>query len=119
CLIDMRISGMIAIPASLGSNFIHIAGMSIHIAPEYTIHIIGIRRSGASLFRAQGCNRNAAHLSPYCVAGGSPHLRRLLGILTGPGAGEKTQICRNGPLLPASLADAKNRAGGGHRLGPR
>jgi hypothetical protein len=35
---------MIAIPASLGSNFIHIAGMPIHIAPEYTIHIIGIRR---------------------------------------------------------------------------
>jgi len=35
---------MIAIPASLGSNFIHIAGMSIHIAPEYTIHIIGIRK---------------------------------------------------------------------------
>jgi hypothetical protein len=34
---------MIAIPASLGSNFIHIAGMPIHIAPEYTIHIIGIR----------------------------------------------------------------------------
>src|SRR5215471_434378 len=39
----MRISGMIAIPASLGSNFIHIAGMPIHIAPEYTIHIVGIR----------------------------------------------------------------------------
>ena len=35
---------MIAIPASLGSNFIHIAGMAIHIAPEYSIHIIGIRR---------------------------------------------------------------------------
>jgi hypothetical protein len=42
-LIDRKISGMIAIPASLGSNFIHIAGMPIHIAPEYTIHIIGIR----------------------------------------------------------------------------
>ena len=34
---------MIAIPASLGSNFIHIAGMPIHIAPEILIHIIGIR----------------------------------------------------------------------------
>ena len=51
------------------------------------------------------------------VAGGSAYLRRLFGILTGPGAGEKTQVRGNGPLLPASLAHAKNRAGGGHRLG--
>ena len=33
---------MIAIPASLRSDFIHIAGMTIHIALESTIHIIGI-----------------------------------------------------------------------------
>jgi transposase len=46
-------------------------------------------------------------------------LHRLLGILTGPSAGEKTQVCGHGPLLPASLADAKNSAGSGHRLGQR
>ena len=40
---------MIAIPASLGSNFIHIGGMPIHIAPEYTIHIIGIRTKISTL----------------------------------------------------------------------
>jgi hypothetical protein len=34
---------MIAIPASLRSDFIHIAGTAIHIAPECTIHITGIR----------------------------------------------------------------------------
>ena len=48
-MLDMRISGMIAIPASLGSNFIHIAGMPIHIAPEYTIHIIGIRTTSTPM----------------------------------------------------------------------
>jgi len=35
---------MIVIPASLRSDFIHIAGMTIHIALESTIHIVGIRR---------------------------------------------------------------------------
>ena len=34
---------MIAIPASLRSDFIHMAGMTIHIALESTIHIVGIR----------------------------------------------------------------------------
>ena len=34
---------MIAIPASLRSDFIHIAGTAIHIAPECAIHITGIR----------------------------------------------------------------------------
>jgi hypothetical protein len=33
---------MIAIPASLRSDFIHIAGTGIHIALESTIHITGI-----------------------------------------------------------------------------
>src|ERR1700686_3718418 len=36
-------SGMIVIPASLSSDFIHMAGMTIHIALESTIHIAGIR----------------------------------------------------------------------------
>jgi hypothetical protein len=36
-------SGMIVIPASLRSDFIHMAGMTIHIALESTIHIVGIR----------------------------------------------------------------------------
>ena len=33
---------MIATPASLRSDFIHIVGMAIHIAPECTNHITGI-----------------------------------------------------------------------------
>jgi len=37
---------MIVIPASLRSDFIHIAGMTIHIALESTIHIVGIRNRG-------------------------------------------------------------------------
>jgi hypothetical protein len=37
-------SGMIVIPASLRSDFIHMAGMTIHIAQESTIHIAGIRK---------------------------------------------------------------------------
>ena len=36
-------SGMIVIPASLRSDFIHMAGMTIHIALESTIQITGIR----------------------------------------------------------------------------
>jgi len=35
---------MIVIPASLRSDFIHIAGMTILIALESTFHIAGIRR---------------------------------------------------------------------------
>src|SRR6266446_8909677 len=38
-----KVSGMIAIPASLRSDFIHIPGTPIHIALESTIHITGIR----------------------------------------------------------------------------
>jgi len=38
-----KASGMIVIPASLRSDFIHMAGMTIHIALESTIHIVGIR----------------------------------------------------------------------------
>jgi hypothetical protein len=34
---------MIATPASLRSDFIHIVGMVIYIAPESTNHITGIR----------------------------------------------------------------------------
>jgi hypothetical protein len=37
-----KVSGMIVIPASLRSDFIHIAGMPIHIPLESTIHIAGI-----------------------------------------------------------------------------
>ena len=36
---------MIVVPASLRSDFIHMAGMTIHIALESTIHIVGIRSS--------------------------------------------------------------------------
>jgi hypothetical protein len=41
-LIQPKVSGMIAIPASLRSDFIHIPGTLIHIALESTIHITGI-----------------------------------------------------------------------------
>jgi len=46
---------MIAIPASLRSDFIHITGTPIHIALESTIHITGIRSSRQDL----PLNRNA------------------------------------------------------------
>jgi len=36
---------MIVVPASLRSDFIHMAGMTIHIALESTIHIVGIRKN--------------------------------------------------------------------------
>jgi len=36
-------SGIIVIPASLRSDFIHIVGMPIHIPLESTVHIAGIR----------------------------------------------------------------------------
>ena len=39
---------MIVIPASLRSDFIHMAGMTIHIALESTIHIVGIRNEGVA-----------------------------------------------------------------------
>ena len=42
---------MIVIPASLRSDFIHMAGMTIHIALESTIHIAGIRTCPAGSFR--------------------------------------------------------------------
>jgi len=50
-----KVSGMIAIPASLRSDFIHITGTPIHIALESTIHITGIRSSRQDL----PLNRNA------------------------------------------------------------
>ena len=43
-MIQPKVSGMIAIPASLRSDFIHIPGTLIHIALESTIHIVGIRK---------------------------------------------------------------------------
>jgi hypothetical protein len=48
---------MIAIPVSLASDFIHIAGKSIDIAPEYTIHITGIRNE-AALKILKNCRRS-------------------------------------------------------------
>jgi hypothetical protein len=42
---------MIATPASLRSDFIHIVGMAIHIAPERTNHITGI---GTEIARTPG-----------------------------------------------------------------
>jgi hypothetical protein len=45
-------SGMIVIPASLRSDFIHMAGMTIHIALESTIHIAGIRTRMSTLVSA-------------------------------------------------------------------
>jgi len=42
---------MIVVPASLRSDFIHMAGMTIHIALESTIHIVGIRTSPCRIAR--------------------------------------------------------------------
>ena len=44
---------MIVIPASLRSDFIHMAGMTIHIALESTIHIVGIRTRMGGLVDAR------------------------------------------------------------------
>jgi hypothetical protein len=46
-------SGMIVIPASLSSDFIHMAGMTIHIALESTIHIAGIRSWPSAMLQIQ------------------------------------------------------------------
>ncbi len=48
---------MIVIPASLRSDFIHMAGMTIHIALESTIHIVGIRN----------CHKCAVPFDPICA----------------------------------------------------
>jgi len=44
---------MIVVPASLRSDFIHMAGMTIHIALESTIHIAGIRKRQATQTRVR------------------------------------------------------------------
>jgi hypothetical protein len=49
---------MIVIPAPLRSDFIHMAGMTIHIALESTIHIVGIRTLRIQA-RRNGRNRDA------------------------------------------------------------
>ena len=51
---------MIVIPASLRSDFIHIAGMTIHIALESTIHIAGILRLAIS-FPFRGITLNSSN----------------------------------------------------------
>ena len=53
-LIHMPVSGIIGIPASLRSDFIHIAGMPIHIPLESTIHITGIGTTPRELIRQEG-----------------------------------------------------------------
>ena len=47
---------MIVIPASLRSDFIHMAGMTIHIALESTIHIVGIRTTRDNRPSATKCS---------------------------------------------------------------
>jgi hypothetical protein len=55
-LINAEGFGMIVIPASLRSDFIHIAGMPIHIPLESTIHIAGIRTPRLSSLRRAICD---------------------------------------------------------------
>ena len=50
---------MIVIPASLRSDFIHMAGMTIHIALESTIHIVGIRNLALGAGGQQEFGRNS------------------------------------------------------------
>jgi hypothetical protein len=67
-LINVKVSGMIVTPASLRSDSIHIAGTTIHIALESTIHIAGIRSIMCSsiaagvLFALSG--RELSHIPP-------------------------------------------------------
>ena len=49
---------MIVIPASLRSDFIHMPGMTIHIALESTIHIVGIRSRGFNSLHGHHKHRN-------------------------------------------------------------
>ncbi len=49
---------MIVIPASLRSDFIHMAGMTIHIALESTIHIAGIRKMTLEVWRSVRSDSN-------------------------------------------------------------
>ena len=51
--------GMIVIPASLRSDFIHIAGMPIHIPLESAIHIAGIRKI------AKNCRTSVGMIEKY------------------------------------------------------
>jgi hypothetical protein len=79
-LIDVEGSGMIPIPASLRSDFIHITGTPIHIALESTIHITGIgtfvmvigarSRTMRLWARQSGCsqrNEHGRYLSPISM----------------------------------------------------
>jgi hypothetical protein len=70
-------SGMIVIPASLRSDFIHMAGMTIHIALESTIHIAGIRSS--TLTHGKQMMRDGIHtVFPGMFNCGLPHRIRPL-----------------------------------------
>jgi hypothetical protein len=77
-LINPEGFGMIVIPASLRSDFIHIAGMPIHIPLESTIHIAGIRTLareerqsdsglGLSELKGQACRSAERHRSDDCA----------------------------------------------------
>jgi hypothetical protein len=57
------VSGMIVTPASLRSDFIHMAGMTIHIALESTIHIAGIRTADQKVGSSDLSVRTIPHFS--------------------------------------------------------
>ena len=63
---------MIVVPASLRSDFIHMAGMTIHIALESTIHIVGPSKS--PLIESAAGNASllwCAVAVPHCSSGSS------------------------------------------------
>jgi hypothetical protein len=67
---------MIVIPASLRSDFIHMAGMTIHIALESTIHIVGIRSQGH--YTQNPVARSARSLLFIPILAGDIILRHLM-----------------------------------------
>ena len=73
-------SGMIVVPASLRSDFIHMAGMTIHIALESTIHIAGIRTLTDEMEKLQ--RKNAAS-TKSCAMPTSSSTSKKSGALLG------------------------------------
>ncbi len=67
---------MIVIPASLRSDFIHMAGMTIHIALESTIHIVGIRSYGLTWTRMRRSRQKGCRWGVGWVIGLSTNLQK-------------------------------------------
>jgi len=94
---------MIVIPASLRSDFIHMAGMTIHIALESTIHIVGIRtrKQDTSVSQAKQA------ISDYKKAVGDPEgVAELMVFYCEQAAGFCDDICSDDEGCPGAQVRA-------------